>query len=134
MQISEEIAKLDQKAKAILFDRYGKLTPWQQTLVARTGLAKGAARNAEGRIGIAHGMRVFELHPEDELPLRIERPGIGQPEVLLRLYSPIEAGKLWEPNPRMPSSKPAPTPCGWMGYRAWRMNSRTASGSRARLR
>ena len=35
VQISEEIAKLEQKAKAMLIDMYSKLTPWQKTLVAR---------------------------------------------------------------------------------------------------
>lgn len=35
VQIGEEIAKLEQKAKAALVDMYAKLTPWQKTLVAR---------------------------------------------------------------------------------------------------
>lgn len=35
VQISEEIKKLEQKAKAALVDTYGKLTPWQKTQVAR---------------------------------------------------------------------------------------------------
>ncbi|MEQ1718015.1 MAG: acetyl-CoA carboxylase carboxyltransferase subunit alpha [Hyphomicrobium sp.] len=35
MQIADEIAKLEQKAKALLVDMYSKLTPWQKTLVAR---------------------------------------------------------------------------------------------------
>lgn len=34
-QIADEIAKLEQKAKAALVDTYQKLTPWQKTLVAR---------------------------------------------------------------------------------------------------
>jgi acetyl-CoA carboxylase carboxyl transferase subunit alpha len=34
-QIADEIAKLEQKAKAALIDIYNKLTPWQKTLVAR---------------------------------------------------------------------------------------------------
>lgn len=34
-QIADEIAKLEQKAKAALVDTYSKLTPWQKTLVAR---------------------------------------------------------------------------------------------------
>ncbi len=34
-QIADEIAKLEQKAKAALTDTYAKLTPWQKTLVAR---------------------------------------------------------------------------------------------------
>jgi acetyl-CoA carboxylase carboxyl transferase subunit alpha len=34
-QIADEIAKLEQKAKQALVDTYGKLTPWQKTLVAR---------------------------------------------------------------------------------------------------
>ena len=34
-QIADEIAKLEQKAKAALVDTYAKLTPWQKTLVAR---------------------------------------------------------------------------------------------------
>ena len=34
-QISDEIAKLEQKAKTLLMDTYNKLTPWQKTLVAR---------------------------------------------------------------------------------------------------
>ncbi|MGQ0455770.1 MAG: acetyl-CoA carboxylase carboxyltransferase subunit alpha [Hyphomicrobium sp.] len=34
-QIADEIAKLEQKAKAALLDTYQKLTPWQKTLVAR---------------------------------------------------------------------------------------------------
>lgn len=34
-QITDEITKLEQKAKAALSDTYGKLTPWQKTLVAR---------------------------------------------------------------------------------------------------
>ena len=34
-QIADEIAKLEQKAKAALIDTYNKLTPWQKTLVAR---------------------------------------------------------------------------------------------------
>jgi acetyl-CoA carboxylase carboxyl transferase subunit alpha len=33
--ISDEIKKLEQKAKAALVDTYGKLTPWQKTQVAR---------------------------------------------------------------------------------------------------
>jgi acetyl-CoA carboxylase carboxyl transferase subunit alpha len=35
VSISEEIKKLEQKAKAALVDTYGKLTPWQKTQVAR---------------------------------------------------------------------------------------------------
>ncbi|HYD14781.1 MAG TPA: acetyl-CoA carboxylase carboxyltransferase subunit alpha [Hyphomicrobium sp.] len=35
VQISDEIKKLEQKAKAALVDTYGKLTPWQKTQVAR---------------------------------------------------------------------------------------------------
>lgn len=35
VQIAEEIAKLEQKAKAMLVDMYSKLTPWYKTLVAR---------------------------------------------------------------------------------------------------
>ncbi|WP_439543735.1 acetyl-CoA carboxylase carboxyltransferase subunit alpha [Hyphomicrobium sp.] len=35
VSISEEIKKLEQKAKAALVDTYGKLTPWQKTAVAR---------------------------------------------------------------------------------------------------
>ena len=35
VQIGDEIAKLEQKAKAALVDIYAKLTPWQKTLVAR---------------------------------------------------------------------------------------------------
>jgi acetyl-CoA carboxylase carboxyl transferase subunit alpha len=34
-QITDEITKLEQKAKAALADTYAKLTPWQKTLVAR---------------------------------------------------------------------------------------------------
>ena len=34
-QIADEIARLEQKAKAALLDTYAKLTPWQKTLVAR---------------------------------------------------------------------------------------------------
>jgi acetyl-CoA carboxylase carboxyl transferase subunit alpha len=34
-QIADEIAKLEQKAKAALVDTYARLTPWQKTLVAR---------------------------------------------------------------------------------------------------
>ena len=34
-QIADEIAKLEQKAKTGLGDMYGRLTPWQKTLVAR---------------------------------------------------------------------------------------------------
>ena len=34
-QIAEEIAKLEQKAKALLVETYAKLTPWQKTIVAR---------------------------------------------------------------------------------------------------
>ena len=34
-QIADEIAKLEQKARAALVDTYNKLTPWQKTLVAR---------------------------------------------------------------------------------------------------
>ena len=34
-QIADEIARLEQKAKAALIDTYNKLTPWQKTLVAR---------------------------------------------------------------------------------------------------
>ena len=34
-QIADEIAKLEQKAKAALSDTYSRLTPWQKTLVAR---------------------------------------------------------------------------------------------------
>jgi acetyl-CoA carboxylase carboxyl transferase subunit alpha len=35
VSISDEIKKLEQKAKAALVDTYGKLTPWQKTQVAR---------------------------------------------------------------------------------------------------
>ena len=35
VQISDEIKKLEQKAKAALVDTYNKLTPWQKTQVAR---------------------------------------------------------------------------------------------------
>lgn len=35
VQIADEIAKLEQKAKAMLVDMYAKLTPWNKTLVAR---------------------------------------------------------------------------------------------------
>lgn len=35
VQISDEIKKLEQKAKSALVDTYGKLTPWQKTQVAR---------------------------------------------------------------------------------------------------
>jgi acetyl-CoA carboxylase carboxyl transferase subunit alpha len=35
MSISEEVKKLEQKARAALLDTYGKLTPWQKTQVAR---------------------------------------------------------------------------------------------------
>jgi acetyl-CoA carboxylase carboxyl transferase subunit alpha len=35
VQISDEIKKLEQKAKSALADTYGKLTPWQKTQVAR---------------------------------------------------------------------------------------------------
>ncbi len=35
VSISEEIKKLEQKARAALADTYGKLTPWQKTEVAR---------------------------------------------------------------------------------------------------
>ncbi|MEZ5898869.1 MAG: acetyl-CoA carboxylase carboxyltransferase subunit alpha [Hyphomicrobium sp.] len=35
VQITEEISKLEQKAKSALVDMYAKLTPWQKTLVAR---------------------------------------------------------------------------------------------------
>ena len=35
VSITEEIKKLEQKAKAALVDTYGKLTPWQKTQVAR---------------------------------------------------------------------------------------------------
>lgn len=35
MQISEEVRKLEQKAKTALVDTYAKLTPWQKTQVAR---------------------------------------------------------------------------------------------------
>ncbi|MGE0025034.1 MAG: acetyl-CoA carboxylase carboxyl transferase subunit alpha, partial [Hyphomicrobium sp.] len=35
VQISDEIKKLEQKAKAALVDTYGKLTPWQKTQDAR---------------------------------------------------------------------------------------------------
>ena len=35
VQIGDEIAKLEQKARALLVDMYSKLTPWQKTLVAR---------------------------------------------------------------------------------------------------
>jgi acetyl-CoA carboxylase carboxyl transferase subunit alpha len=34
-QIADEIARLEQKAKAALVDTYARLTPWQKTLVAR---------------------------------------------------------------------------------------------------
>jgi acetyl-CoA carboxylase carboxyl transferase subunit alpha len=34
-QIADEIAKLEQKARALLIDTYNKLTPWQKTQVAR---------------------------------------------------------------------------------------------------
>src|SRR5262249_52700635 len=34
-QIADEIARLEQKARAALIDTYAKLTPWQKTLVAR---------------------------------------------------------------------------------------------------
>jgi acetyl-CoA carboxylase carboxyl transferase subunit alpha len=35
VSITEEIKKLEQKAKSALVDTYGKLTPWQKTQVAR---------------------------------------------------------------------------------------------------
>jgi acetyl-CoA carboxylase carboxyl transferase subunit alpha len=35
VQISEEVRKLEQKAKSALVDTYAKLTPWQKTQVAR---------------------------------------------------------------------------------------------------
>jgi acetyl-CoA carboxylase carboxyl transferase subunit alpha len=35
VSISEEVKKLEQKARAALLDTYGKLTPWQKTQVAR---------------------------------------------------------------------------------------------------
>jgi acetyl-CoA carboxylase carboxyl transferase subunit alpha len=35
VSISEEIRKLEQKAKSSLVETYSKLTPWQKTLVAR---------------------------------------------------------------------------------------------------
>lgn len=35
MQISDEVRKLEQKAKTALVDTYAKLTPWQKTQVAR---------------------------------------------------------------------------------------------------
>jgi acetyl-CoA carboxylase carboxyl transferase subunit alpha len=35
VQISDEIKKLEQKARSALADTYGKLTPWQKTQVAR---------------------------------------------------------------------------------------------------
>jgi acetyl-CoA carboxylase carboxyl transferase subunit alpha len=35
VSISDEIKKLEQKARAALVDTYGKLTPWQKTQVAR---------------------------------------------------------------------------------------------------
>ena len=35
MQISEEVRKLEQKAKTALVDTYSRLTPWQKTQVAR---------------------------------------------------------------------------------------------------
>ena len=35
MQISDEVRKLEQKAKTALVDTYSKLTPWQKTQVAR---------------------------------------------------------------------------------------------------
>jgi acetyl-CoA carboxylase carboxyl transferase subunit alpha len=35
VSISDEIKRLEQKAKAALVDTYGKLTPWQKTQVAR---------------------------------------------------------------------------------------------------
>ncbi len=35
VSITEEIKKLQQKAEAALIETYGKLTPWQKTLVAR---------------------------------------------------------------------------------------------------
>jgi acetyl-CoA carboxylase carboxyl transferase subunit alpha len=35
VSISEEIKKLEQKAKSALSETYGKLSPWQKTLVAR---------------------------------------------------------------------------------------------------
>lgn len=34
-EIADEVARLEQKAKAALVDTYQKLTPWQKTLVAR---------------------------------------------------------------------------------------------------
>ena len=35
VSISDEVKKLEQKARAALLDTYGKLTPWQKTQVAR---------------------------------------------------------------------------------------------------
>jgi acetyl-CoA carboxylase carboxyl transferase subunit alpha len=35
VSISDEIGRLEQKARQLLMDTYGKLTPWQKTMVAR---------------------------------------------------------------------------------------------------
>ena len=75
------------------FGRQGRVGPALKVTigkahVAGAGFGKGEARDAESGFAVPQGMGIFDFDAKHDLTVRVERPGVGELEILFSLNTP----------------------------------------------